>query len=922
MKLEKKIMEALAGFVIQYHKLIPPIAFALCALSILAARNIRVTTQIKDLLPSKNPQVQSIEEINEHFSGGTTLLITIEGTEKKEMAACAEAFAGEVRKDENIMKYVKAINVKFDRDFITDWGFLLQKSKDIERSSKTLSNLNLLPFITSLNDSFESTYTGVEAEEELSTHSQEKKAVAMLNQLEMFFTLLKTYLEDPEAEEIDLQGKKLAETFLLGDLYHYSFDNTMLMFSITPNITVDDIDSMIDMMSGIEEIRKKIQNQFPNLKIGYTGEVAMGADEQQALGFDMLVPAVVALGVILLLFLFSFSHLRSIAFAVFTLTFGIVLTYGFVGITIGKITMITSFMAVLLIGLGIDYGIQIATNFNTFREDGHSPKDAIRLTYTHAGMGTLLAAVTTAVAFFIMAATGSNAFAQFGIIAGVGIMLCFLSMLFILPSFLLWFGKKNISSSRFPHIHYRFLSKLGIFFNKKRWVTLSIALVVTAGLFIAAFLNQFEYDMMKLEPQNMTAFITFEKVTEKFDITPLPAKVIADDLEEARALTNALEKKYSVREVNSIANYLPSDTEQKARLAAIQKIKNAQKRYNPDYRYSKTDMNAFTQEIQRLEWNVIEIGDLSAAGLGEDNRILQKRNRMIREIFGAEAGEPGREVFQKLIQLIAKNPAMYAERLTHLDASFAKEMDSIIGRMIRVDRKITITDIPDSITHILVEKGSTRNLVIIYPEKNVMDDVQNMRRFNDTLADISPKISGWTQILISWTEEVISESQEAAIYIFLAVFLFMLISFRSLRYSILASIPLFIGMIWLFGLYPLLGMKLNVMNVVVIPLVIGMGIDFGIHIVHRFIVEKEIETVYRSTGKAIFLSALTTMIGFGSLALIGSFPSIVSIGTVLFLGIATCLAATMVVLPVFLNTQKNVIHRKIENRFSRRFRNE
>ena len=76
----------------------------------------------------------------------------------------------------------------------------------------------------------------------------------MLNKLDTFFTLLKTYLENPKSEKIDLQGRKLAETFLYGDLYPYSFDNTMLMFSITPNISVDDIDSMIDMMSGIKEM--------------------------------------------------------------------------------------------------------------------------------------------------------------------------------------------------------------------------------------------------------------------------------------------------------------------------------------------------------------------------------------------------------------------------------------------------------------------------------------------------------------------------------------------------------------------------------------------------------------------------------------------------------------------------------------------
>ena len=102
------------------------------------------------------------------------------------------------------------------------------------------------------------------------------------------------------------------------------------------------------------------------------------------------------------------------------------------------------------------------------------------------------------------------------------------------------------------------------------------------------------------------------------------------------------------------------------------------------------------------------------------------------------------------------------------------------------------------------------------------------------------------------------------------------------------------------GIYPLSGLKLDFINIAVIPLVIGMGIDFGIHIAHRFKVEQDIETTYRYTGKAVFLSAFTTMIGFGSLGLIGSFPSIRSMGSILFFGIASCLATAIILLPALL----------------------
>ena len=913
MKFEKMVMNALARFVIRFHRIIPFFTAACVVLSILAARNIRVTTQIKDMMPEDNPQVESLNQINDEFQGGATLIITIEGESKDEMAACAEAFAREIRNNPEVMQYVNTINLKMERDFLTTWGFILQNEKDLKKSRELFSHLNLLPFLTSLNDSFEETYTGEKSEEELVTHSQESGAVALLSKLETFFLLLRQYLQNPESEPLDAQAKKFAETFMYGDSYRYSIDNRMLMFSITPNFPVNDIDSMVAMMKGVKEIRRSMENKFPRLGIGYTGEIAMGADEQEAMGFDMLVPSLIALGAILILFLFSFTPFKTIVFTLITLVVGVLLTYGFVGITFKEITIVTSFMAVLLIGLGIDFGIQVVTNFITFREDGMSQEASLYATFTRAGMGNLLAALTTAAAFFVMAGTGSKAYSQFGIIAGAGILLCFLVMVTLLPSLLLWLGKKDPSRFQIPTIRYRFVAHLGKYMHQKRWHAIILGLMLTAGLGSTAFLNRFEYDFMKLEPQHMEAFRTYDRLAEKFDISPLPSMVIAENIDEARHLTDALEKLYPVAEVNSIAHFLPSEVEQESRLEIIRRIREMRNRYEPGIKYSREDMEAFTDELQRLEWNVIEMGDLSVAALGEENRIVKKRNDMIREIFGANKGAAGQEVFQRLITLVETDPALYAKRLSSLDSSFTKEMDRIISEMAQVDRKITSSDLPKELVGTLLSLDDERNLIIIYPLLSVVDDDVGKRRFNRVLEEVSSGITGWTRLAFSWTDEVFSESRKAALYIFAVVLLVMVLTFRSVLKTIIAAVPLVLGTVWMLGAYPLFGMKLNSVNVAVIPLIIGMGIDFGIHLVHRFSIEQDIEEVYRYTGKAVFLSALTTMIGFGSLSLIGSFPSIVSIGAVLFLGIGACLFASLTILPALLTFGKPEVSRKLED---------
>jgi predicted RND superfamily exporter protein len=893
-------MGGLANFVIRYHKVIPGIALVLFVLSIVAASTIEVRTQVKDLLPEDNPQVKSFEEVNELFHGGTVVMITIEGSNRQEMIACAESYVQEVRGNPRLMSYVHTIDLKLDREFVKTWGLLLQEAEDLQQTRDTFSTLNLLPFLTALNESFEQTYTGEEAEEQMSSGKQENEAVAMLNQLERFFLMLREYLEQPDGILLEDQGRNLAETFLYGDLYGFSSDNSMLIFTISPNFNAIEIEKCVSMTEEIRAVQCTVQQRFPSLVIGYTGDVPMQADEQEAMGFDMLVPALAALGLILLLFLFSFNQIRFIVFILITLLFGIVFNYGLLGVTIREITMLTSIMSVLLIGLGVDYGIQVVTNFTTFRNDGCSPAVALRNTFTKAGMGIVLAAVTTAVAFFVLAGTGSKAFGQFGFVMGTGILMCLLAMIFILPSLLYWFGKKDISRTHIPNINYDFLACLGRVVNQRHWVTLGIAVVVTAGALLSAlYLNRMETDFMKLEPQGLPSLLQYKKVMDRYDMTPFPSMVVAHSLEEARELTEALEEEAMVAEVRSLALFVPPDRKQEARLAEIEKIRTMPARYRRTD-YSVADLESFAFEVQRLEWNVIEMGDLSVAGLGEDNKILEKRNRMIREIFGAEVGKPGDEVFQRLIRLIESDPALYARRLSALDVKFAEEMDRIVQNMAAVDRKIETRDLPPAVRQGLIDESGTRMLVLAYPKPGLLNDLDSMERFGAALEEISPRITGSTQFGIAWMEEIGSASKRAALLIFVAVLAIVALSFRSLRYTLFAVVPLLVGMIWMLGVYPLLGFKLNPINIAVIPLVIGMGIDFGIHLAHRYKVEQEIGTVYRYTGKGVLLSALTTMIGFGSLGLIGTFGSISSMGIILFIGLATCLAASLVVLPALL----------------------
>src|SRR5438105_5253679 len=96
------------------------------------------------------------------------------------------------------------------------------------------------------------------------------------------------------------------------------------------------------------------------------------------------------------------------------------------------------------------------------------------------------------------------------------------------------------------------------------------------------------------------------------------------------------------------------------------------------------------------------------------------------------------------------------------------------------------------------------------------------------------------------------------------------------------------------------GIPLNPANIMTLPLVIGIGVTNGIHILNRFAEEQNPSILARSTGKAVLVSGLTAIAGFGSLML-AKHEGIKSLGYVMSIGLATCMIAGLTFLPALLN---------------------
>jgi predicted RND superfamily exporter protein len=161
-------------------------------------------------------------------------------------------------------------------------------------------------------------------------------------------------------------------------------------------------------------------------------------------------------------------------------------------------------------------------------------------------------------------------------------------------------------------------------------------------------------------------------------------------------------------------------------------------------------------------------------------------------------------------------------------------------------------------------------------------------------------VTGTPVQLLEYTTLLKRSYEEAAVYSLIAIAILVFLHFRSLGSVILALLPVAIGSLWLGGVMGWFHIPLNPANIMMLPLIIGIGVTNGIHILNRFAEEQTPSILAKSTGKAVLVSGLTTIAGFGSLAL-AKHRGIESLGYVMATGVATCMIAGLTFLPAVLN---------------------
>ena len=198
--------------------------------------------------------------------------------------------------------------------------------------------------------------------------------------------------------------------------------------------------------------------------------------------------------------------------------------------------------------------------------------------------------------------------------------------------------------------------------------------------------------------------------------------------------------------------------------------------------------------------------------------------------------------------------------------------------------------------------GTLGTFVMIYPDGSLADGRRSIAFSNEVgiiaANDTTYHAASTSLIAAEMLKLVQAEAPWMVGATFLLVAMLMLLNFRDLRWAGLALVPLVVGVLWMLLVMAVFGVKLSFYNMVVLPAILGIGNDAGVHMVHRYREEgrRSLWTVLRSTGEHVTMGTLTTAIGFGGL-LLSFHPGLNTIGTLAAIGLGTTLLAAVVFLP-------------------------
>jgi len=721
-----------------------------------------------------------------------------------------------------------------------------------------------------------------------------------------------------EGDEPTDIGRLILERERESGLWQYlvTDNNRMYFIRITPELDTSQINALAPAIASARSVMAKVLARHPKVDAGLTGIDVVEADETEAATRDGIVASLLAATLIMLLMLSAFQSVRMPLMLMAALLAGIAWTFGFTTLAVGHLQVISVVFVPILLGLGIAYGIYLALRYerirHTYRDDMEGCVAAMRDTYRVMGPGVLTGCLTTAAAFMMTLTTDFTGVAEMGLISGVGVILCLISMVTVFPALLRFFKPW--------HRHIVPVGRRFVRYYDDRWfmpfvrhpaLTLGTGAVLTALSVLAAAGLQFDYNLLKLQPAGMPSVDWERRIVDDAGESIWFGVSIVGDMEEARERAERFRRLSTVSVVRGVGLLMPDDEERKIEL--LQELRPAIEEAVARGRAAPEARSGLAPAIMLLQaaFKVQTLrGDIPAAirpYVDEVGQALERLSRALRDLA----------------------PAAAPARLARLDGEFARWRDESRDKVLRAldPTPLGLEDLPAEVLDPYRGRDGTLALEIfprlpdpsLSPVRDVLDP-DFLPVFVAEMRGVDPLITG-VSVQICESGTLIQNSYIVAGALgMLVVFLMLLADFQSLCDSLLALVPVIVGFAVTFGIMRLAGMQINAANIIVLPLMFGIGVDSGVQMLYRSRMDARGDPpgLTEGTGPGIILVNLLEIVGFGVLAIpyipglgIGvSHRGIQSLGFVLTCGMAMTLLACLAIMPAWLRIRRRAAARR------------
>jgi hopanoid biosynthesis associated RND transporter like protein HpnN len=620
-----------------------------------------------------------------------------------------------------------------------------------------------------------------------------------------------------------------------------------------------------------DELRRiigRVGDRHPATTIGLTGLPVMEDDEMRTSQQSMIWASGLSLTAVALVIIAGFGGVRHALLANGVLIIGMAWAFAWATASVGHLNILSVTFTVTMIGVGIDYGTYYVGRYLECRRRGLDCEQALLETSGKVGPGILTGAVTTSVAFFSAALTSFVGVAELGLIAGGGILMCCAAELLVLPATLA-IVDRSFLGRRIPEpvpVH----SWLAPLMRHPRFVALA---AVACTFALAGGLHDLDYDhnLLNMQAEGLESVEVEKRLLAECDQSVWYALSIADSREELLERKARLEALPSVERIDEIASLLPGD--EAVKRPAIERIRG---------RLATLPERPPEIPVDRLD----ALGETLAWAQGE----ASKRPGGLRTAWHLERTRDS---------LRTKSPEECYRAVTSFQQRAAGDLLSRFHALSAVSNPDppALDDLPPSLVERFVG-SSGRHLLKIYGRGDIWN-FESLERFVREVRSVDPRATGNPLQAYEASLEMKRSYEQAGLSALVVILAVLWLDFRSLRYSLLAVLPLAVGMAQMLGLMGLAGIDLNPANLIGIPLIMGIAVDYGVHVVHDFLERPGPYRMSASTANSVLVDALTTILGFGAL-MVASHRGLESLGRLLTLGVTTCTVTSLVFLPAVL----------------------